>query len=108
MKKLPLLAVGAAALAVAGFSPAFAGDGRGHVSVGFFFGAPVAVEPPPVFGPRVAYAPAYYDDDGAYWAHRRWVAHKRWEAYRRWQAGENCDEDRGRHAYHGGWRRDDD
>ena len=97
MKKLPLLAIGAAALAVAGFSSAASAHDR--VSFGIFLGGPpVAVEDP------------YYDSEAAYWAHRRWVEHERWEAYHRELDREHCEHERWRaeHAYYGRWHHDDD
>jgi len=107
VKKLSLLAVGAAALAVAGFSSAASAHERGQVSFGIFFGGPVVDEEPG------------YNREAAYWAHRRWEEHRRWEAYQRARAEENCDRDRERpeHAYYApredwggrrGWHHDED
>lgn len=93
MKKLSLLAIGAAALAVAGFSSAASAHDRGGVSFGIFLGGPVVEE-------------RGYDREDAYWAHRRWVEHERWEAYQRARAEERYEHERAR-AYDGapGWHR---
>lgn len=98
MKKLSLLAIGAAALAVAGFSSAASAHDRDHVSFGIFLGGPIVEEEPA------------YDPDAAYWAHRRWVEHERREAYERYLARERCEHDRVRmeRAYYWHHRYDDD
>ena len=88
MKKLPLLAIGAAALAVAGFSSA--ASAREHVSFGLVLG-----------GPPVVVEEGRYDP---YWEHRRWDEHERWEAYRRWRAHERWEHERWR-AEHGYYER---
>ena len=98
MKKLSLLAIGAAALAGAGFSTAASAHERDQVSFGIFLGGPVVEEEP--------------DDDAqaGYWAHRRWEEHERWEAYQRARAEEHCAEERERaeHAAYWRWHREDD
>ena len=73
MKKLPLLAIGAAALAIAGFASAASAHERDHVSFGIVVGAP------PVFVEDRGY------DSDRYWAHRRWEERRRWEEHRRWE-----------------------
>lgn len=107
MKKIPLLAIGAAALAVAGFGSAASAHERGpEFSFGIMLG-----------GPPVVVEDRGYDSDRAYWEHRRWEQERhaeqerrweerrRFEAYQREQARENCEHDRGR-AEHAGWRHD--
>lgn len=92
MKKLSLLAIGAAALTVAGFSSA--ASAREHVSFGIFLGGPPMVE-----GPRVVVEERYRDPEADYWAHRR-GERERWEARERRR--EHCEHERWRaeHARH--------
>ena len=89
MKKISLLAIGAAALAVAGFSSAASAHERNSFSFGIVLG-----------GPPVVVEDRGYDPERAYWEHREWER-ERWEARERWREHEWREQERARaeHAY---------
>ena len=97
MNKLPLLAIGAAVLAVAGFSSA--ASAHEHLSFGIVLG-----------GPPVVFEERHDEAEARYWEHRRWEEHERREAYERWLAHEQCEHERWRaeHAYYDAHHDDDE